>query len=81
MKLNINKVIRSLRFHTNRTKYGPYGWEKGKQFSFPMEGGVIVGFHGRADEFVDAIGVYLKPFIPFCASSPGYTMHQEVWSL
>jgi hypothetical protein len=42
---------------------------------------LIVGFHGRADEFLDAIGVYLKPFIPFCASSPGYTMHQEVWSL
>uniref|UniRef100_A0A2N9GMN9 Jacalin-type lectin domain-containing protein n=1 Tax=Fagus sylvatica TaxID=28930 RepID=A0A2N9GMN9_FAGSY len=64
--------------YSDKTKYGPYGWEKGKQFSFPMEGGVIVGFHGRADEFVDAIGVYLKPFIPFCASSAGYTMHQEL---
>ena len=32
-----------------------------------MEDGVIVGFHGRASQYVDAIGVYVK------------TMQQEVW--
>uniref|UniRef100_A0A7N2M424 Jacalin-type lectin domain-containing protein n=2 Tax=Quercus lobata TaxID=97700 RepID=A0A7N2M424_QUELO len=53
-------VIHSLRFYTNKTEYGPYGSEKGTPFSLPMEGGVIVGFHGRAGHYVDAIGVYVK---------------------
>ncbi|KAA8518150.1 hypothetical protein F0562_015624 [Nyssa sinensis] len=35
--------------------------QQGSFFSFPMEGGVIVGFHGRACQFLDAIGVYVKP--------------------
>ena len=60
-------VIHSLRFYTNKTEYGPYGSEKGTPFSLPMEGGVIVGFHGRAGHYVDAIGVYVK------------TMQREVW--
>ncbi|KAB1220610.1 Agglutinin [Morella rubra] len=30
-------------------KYGPYSSETGTPFSLPMEGGAIVGFHGRAD--------------------------------
>ena len=62
-------VIHSLRFYTNKTEYGPYGSEKGTPFSLPMEGGVIVGFHGRAGHYVDAIGVYVK------------TMQREVWFL
>ena len=73
-------VIKSLRFYSNRTKYGPYGHEIGESFSFLMEGGVIVGFHGRSGALVDAIGVYVKTFIPSCALSPGFTMHQKVWS-
>ena len=60
-------IIHSLRFYTNKTEYGPYGSEKGKPFSLPMEDGIIVGFHGRAGQYVDAIGVYIK------------TMQQEVW--
>ena len=73
-------VIKSLRFYSNRTKYGPYGVEKGESFSFPMEGGAIVGFHGRSGALLDAIGVYAKTFIPSCALSPGFQMHQKVWS-
>uniref|UniRef100_A0A7N2R7S9 Jacalin-type lectin domain-containing protein n=1 Tax=Quercus lobata TaxID=97700 RepID=A0A7N2R7S9_QUELO len=60
-------VIHSLCFYTNKTEYGLYGSEKGTPFSLPMEDGVIVGFHGRAGQYVDAIGVYVK------------TMQQEVW--
>ena len=41
----------------------------GKPFSHSMEGGVIVGFHGRAGDYVDAIGAYVK------------IMPKEVWSL
>ncbi|KAA8518138.1 hypothetical protein F0562_015612 [Nyssa sinensis] len=39
-------------------------------FSFPMEGGAIVGFHGRASQFLEAIGVYVKPRSSVYALSP-----------
>ncbi|KAF3962766.1 hypothetical protein CMV_012761 [Castanea mollissima] len=71
-------VIKSLRFYSNRTKYGPYGDERGESFSFPMEGGIIVGFNGRSGALLDAIGVYVKTFIPSCALSPSFTMHQKL---
>ncbi|KAL3619131.1 hypothetical protein CASFOL_036701 [Castilleja foliolosa] len=55
-------ITGKLKFHTNRTIYGPFGeGEKGDPFSFITEGGVITGFHGRAGDYVDAIGVYIKP--------------------
>ena len=74
-------VIKSLHIITNVTKYGPYGYENGTPFSFLAEGGEIVGFHGRSESFVNAIGVYVKSQIPFSASNPDYTMQQEVWTL
>ncbi|GLT92126.1 hypothetical protein SLE2022_099800 [Rubroshorea leprosula] len=61
-------VIKSLHFHTNRTRYGPFGRETGQPFSLPMEAGAIVGFHGRASGFIDSIGVHIEPFAAF--SSP-----------
>ncbi|KAK9280443.1 hypothetical protein L1049_014134 [Liquidambar formosana] len=55
-------LVASLCFITNRTKYGPFGTPQGTSFaSTPMEGGGIIGFHGRAGQFFDAIGVYAKP--------------------
>ncbi|KAL5827053.1 hypothetical protein ACOSQ3_018895 [Xanthoceras sorbifolium] len=39
-----NVVIQSLTFHTNKTKYGPYGLTNGSTFEIPMENGEIVGF-------------------------------------
>uniref|UniRef100_A0A7N2KSA7 Jacalin-type lectin domain-containing protein n=1 Tax=Quercus lobata TaxID=97700 RepID=A0A7N2KSA7_QUELO len=71
-------VIKSLHIITNVTKYGPYGYENGTPFSFPAEGGEIVGFHGRSEDLVHSIGVYVKSQIPFCASNPDYTMQQEI---
>ncbi|KAF8364926.1 hypothetical protein HHK36_033090 [Tetracentron sinense] len=62
-------VVRSPLIITNRTKYGPFGVETGTSFSLPMEGGVIVGFHGRSANFLDAIGVYVKPTSLALASS------------
>lgn len=53
--------VRSLTFESNKKKYGPFGFEEGTYFSFPMTGGKIVGFHGRCGWYLDAIGVYLKP--------------------
>ncbi|KAJ0963159.1 hypothetical protein J5N97_028281 [Dioscorea zingiberensis] len=53
-------IIRSLTFQSNYSKYGPFGLEQGTHFSFPTNGGKIVGFHGRSGWFVDSIGFYLK---------------------
>ena len=53
--------VRSLSFESNRKTYGPFGTEQGTYFSFPMAGGKIVGFHGKAGWYLDAIGAYLKP--------------------
>ncbi|KAL0429885.1 UNVERIFIED_CONTAM: Jacalin-related lectin 19 [Sesamum radiatum] len=52
-------VIRSLTFKSNRRTFGPFGVEEGVPFSFPMEGGQIVGFKGRAGWYLDAIGFHI----------------------
>ncbi|KAH7673903.1 Mannose-binding lectins domain-containing protein [Dioscorea alata] len=53
-------IIRSLTFHSNYSKYGPFGLEQGTQFSCPINGAKIVGFHGRSGWYVDSIGFYMK---------------------
>ncbi|XP_023537333.1 jacalin-related lectin 3-like isoform X5 [Cucurbita pepo subsp. pepo] len=53
--------VQSLTFMSNKRKYGPYGVELGRVFSFPTTEGKLVGFHGRSGLYLDAIGVYLKP--------------------
>ncbi|TXG68434.1 hypothetical protein EZV62_003369 [Acer yangbiense] len=54
-------VIESLCFHTNRTKYGPFGRTKGSPFDLPFKDRVsVIGFHGRACNYINAIGVYQK---------------------
>ncbi|KAL5713359.1 hypothetical protein ACHQM5_015442 [Ranunculus cassubicifolius] len=54
------EFVRSLTFQSNRKTYGPYGTQQGNKFSFSMNGGKIVGFHGRSGWYLDSIGVYLK---------------------
>ncbi|KAL2892772.1 Jacalin-related lectin 3 [Bienertia sinuspersici] len=56
-------VIRSLTFHTNRAKYGPYGKNLGTYFSSANKEGKIVGFHGRSGAFLDAIGVHMQYWV------------------
>lgn len=53
-------VIRSLTFKSNRRTFGPFGIEEGTSFSFPMDGGLIVGFRGRSGWHLDSIGFYLS---------------------
>ncbi|KAH9606584.1 hypothetical protein KSS87_016114 [Heliosperma pusillum] len=53
-------IIKSLTFHTTKTKYGPYGDEHGVPFSSKSKEGMIVGFHGKRGLFLDAIGVHIK---------------------
>jgi hypothetical protein len=52
-------VITSLTFVTNARSYGPFGEGQGTHFHIPMQSnGHIVGFFGRADRYLNAIGVY-----------------------
>ena len=51
--------MKSLTFHTNKRKYGPFGDEQGISFSSGSNNGVIVGFHGRKGWFIDSIGVHV----------------------
>ncbi|XP_055811951.1 jacalin-related lectin 3-like isoform X1 [Solanum dulcamara] len=56
-------IIKSIKIHTNLSHHGPMGSviETDTNFSFIMQGGVIVGFHGFSGLFLDAIGLYLMP--------------------
>jgi len=52
-------VITSLTLVTNAHSYGPFGRTHGTPFHIPLQSnGCIVGFFGRADKFLNAIGVY-----------------------
>ncbi|KAJ9166061.1 hypothetical protein P3X46_020860 [Hevea brasiliensis] len=52
-------VVKSLTFHTNKMKYGPFGEEQGISFSSGSNNGFVVGFHGRKGWFIDSIGVHV----------------------
>ena len=53
-------IIKSLTFHTNQAKIGPYGPEQGTYFQTNKEEGKITGIHGFGSRaFVNSIGVYM----------------------
>ncbi|KAK1427334.1 hypothetical protein QVD17_16017 [Tagetes erecta] len=54
-------VVTSISFTTNKKQYGRYGSNYGNSFSCNVTGGMIVGFHGRANEYLNSIGVFVKP--------------------
>ena len=58
-------VVKSLTFVTNLTTHGPFGdadLPDGTPFVVPVhDGGSIVAFFGRAEYYIDAIGVYIRP--------------------
>lgn len=55
------RMITSLTFTSNRSRYGPYGREVGTSFCFcfccPLDAGIVTGFHGRSGDYLYAIGV------------------------
>ncbi|KAK8946499.1 hypothetical protein KSP39_PZI006437 [Platanthera zijinensis] len=57
----MSKVISSMTFLSNRAKYGPYGPEEGAPFSFQTTNGEIIGFHGTSGDFLNSVGVHVKP--------------------
>ncbi|WMV48032.1 hypothetical protein MTR67_041417 [Solanum verrucosum] len=56
-------IIKSIKVHTNLSHHGPMGSviDTDTNFSFIMQGGVVVGFHGFSGLFLDAIGLYVMP--------------------
>lgn len=59
-------VIKSLTFHTNKGKHGPFGEEQGPSFTHKTDDAKVVGFLGREGLFLDAIGVHVMD----CKISP-----------
>ncbi|KAF8700221.1 hypothetical protein HU200_034600 [Digitaria exilis] len=54
-----SQVITSLMLVTNARSYGPFGRTQGTPFQVPLQSnGCIVGFFGRADQYLNAVGVY-----------------------
>ncbi|GAV83453.1 Jacalin domain-containing protein, partial [Cephalotus follicularis] len=64
-------VITSLSFETNLTTHGPFGSLSGTSFSIPMEGSVVVGFHGTSGHYLDSLGIYITPVIHFYSALKG----------
>ncbi|KAI3684833.1 hypothetical protein L6452_34060 [Arctium lappa] len=64
-KYNGVEAIKSITFHTNKRKHGPYGEESDAGytcFTSTASPGKVVGFHGRSDSFLSAIGVHMEYF-------------------
>ncbi|KAK1427337.1 hypothetical protein QVD17_16020 [Tagetes erecta] len=76
--LPYGQVIQSISFKTNKKLYGPYGSDlTGTAFSHDIKDHeVIVGFHGRSRDFLNAIGVYVMP--KSVASPPNLTSKDKV---
>ncbi|CAO2142432.1 unnamed protein product [Urochloa humidicola] len=55
---SMSNIITSLRFVTNKNKVYTFGKTSGTPFSVPIQDGKIVGFFGRAGDYLDAIGIY-----------------------
>ncbi|KAK3231616.1 hypothetical protein Dsin_003497 [Dipteronia sinensis] len=59
-------AINTLCFKTHKGKqYGPFGTTNGgeKKFEISTKDSIIVGFFGREGALLDALGVYVKPFV------------------
>ncbi|KFK35812.1 hypothetical protein AALP_AA4G040800, partial [Arabis alpina] len=53
--------VTTLIFVTNKRTSRPYGLDAGTSFEIKEEGQKIVGFHGKAGDYIHQIGVYVVP--------------------
>ncbi|XP_059668878.1 jacalin-related lectin 3-like [Cornus florida] len=74
-----SQYVNSLTFQSNIRHYGPYGVEKGTSFVTPITAGKIVGFFGRAGDYIDSIGVYVKPLPVIITVGPFGTTGGQQW--
>ncbi|KAJ0785935.1 putative jacalin-like lectin domain-containing protein [Helianthus annuus] len=59
------EAIASISFHTNKKTHGPFGDERGIRYTCDSSTalpGKVVGFHGRSNGFLSAIGVHMEYF-------------------
>ncbi|KAJ0614760.1 putative jacalin-like lectin domain-containing protein [Helianthus annuus] len=59
------EAVLSIKFHTNLRIHGPYGEERSAgyvSYSSPASSGKVVGFHGKNNGFLSAIGVHMEYF-------------------
>ncbi|MFS7911627.1 putative jacalin-like lectin domain-containing protein [Helianthus anomalus] len=59
------EAIASISFHTNKMIHGPFGEERGAAYVYfcsTPSPGKVVGFHGRNNGFLGAIGVHMEYF-------------------
>ncbi|KAL9998603.1 putative jacalin-like lectin domain-containing protein [Helianthus debilis subsp. tardiflorus] len=59
------EAVLSIKFHTNLRIHGPYGEDRGAgyvSYSSPASSGKVVGFHGKSNGFLSAIGVHMEYF-------------------
>ena len=70
--------VDSIRFHTNKRVSPTFGGEGGEvEFTLlAPEGSEVVGFFGRADWYIDAIGILTQP-LPVTAETPPQTQLLE----
>ena len=60
---DLPNVITSLTLVTNLCSYGPFGQPSGTPFHTRLDKTCsIVGFFGRSGAYLDAIGVYFRPY-------------------
>ncbi|ERN01267.1 hypothetical protein AMTR_s00002p00248970 [Amborella trichopoda] len=69
------KLMRSPSFSTNRRTSGPYGLQIGTPFSFSMTDGKVVGFHGRASDYLNAMGLNIMHV--GAPSTKSYSLEQD----
>ncbi|XP_048129025.1 jacalin-related lectin 4-like [Rhodamnia argentea] len=76
-------VIQSLKIHSNKKTYGPFGSERGRPFDLSHFGGRIIGFHGKCGSHIDSIGAHFRPIshvYPFDAVGPfGGDSGMDIW--
>ncbi|KAF8019853.1 hypothetical protein BT93_G0518 [Corymbia citriodora subsp. variegata] len=76
-------VVRSLKIHSNKKTYGPFGCERGRPFDLSHSGGRIIGFHGKCSSHLDSIGAHFGPIshaYPFDVVGPfGGDSGIDIW--
>jgi Jacalin-like lectin domain len=56
-------ALRSISLFSSRGKYGPFGEEVGTYFTSGTTEGKVVGFHGRSELYLDAIGIHKQHWL------------------
>ncbi|XP_039158546.1 disease resistance protein RUN1-like [Eucalyptus grandis] len=76
-------VVRSLKIHSNKKTYGPFGAERGRPFDLSHSGRQIIGFHGKCCSHLHSIGAHFGPIshvYPYDVVGPfGGDSGMDIW--